>query len=221
MTVQVLEMSGVLTGGLVAALMPALAGTVAPECIRRGYPRDAMAAALSSKTPSGLPVVGILLGDLIPAKDAPGGSASRPVPPPISPGQTTALTLIEMDVVQQQVDLIVVAGGAHGAQQRDTVAAIIATTLIQLPSLPLPDSPTATADGSLGPTTYKLAARVQPLRDRTDPKRDDDGLYRRDLTYTLRYTRYAMQTLDVVQSVQYSLQAVSLGDGFPASTFEP
>jgi len=206
MATQVIESASAISGGLIALLRPVLAGVVAPENIRRGYPRDAMATALSSQTPQGLPVVGILAGDLMLARDAAGGGSARYVTPVRPLGQTSATLYAEADIVDQQWTLIVVAGGNHGAYARDLVATIVGTTLARTPSLVLPDSGDATADGSLGPTTLGLTARVTPGRDRPDHRRDDDGLYRRDLLYTLRYARYAAPTpAGVVQQVQYSI----------------
>jgi len=206
MAYSVIEPLSAVTGGLVALLTPALASIVDPANIRRGYPRDAMAAALSAQNPSSLPVVGILAGDLLVAKDVAGGGSARYVTPARPLGQTLATLYAEADVVDQQWTLIVVAGGNHGAYQRDLVATIVGTTLARTPSLVLPDSGDATADGSLGLATLGLRARVTPGHDRPDHRRDDDGLYRRDLMYTIRYTRYAAPvTAGVVQQVQYSI----------------
>ncbi len=222
MAVSVIEPASQITGALVALLTPALSGLVAPENIRRGYPRDAMTAALSSATPNGLPVVGLLPGDAIPAKDAAGGQGGRYVYPAILSGQHATPLYSEADIVDQTWTVIVVTGGPHGAYQRDLVATIVGTTLARLPSLVLPDNGAATPDGSLGPATLGLKARLTPGRDRTDNRRDDDGLYRRDLTYTLRYARYgAPDTASVVERVTYTLVPVTIDLAIPVAELSP
>lgn len=204
MALRVVDPYTQLRRGLIIALVAALDGLVPANNVGAGYPLDEMARALDGQTDH-LPVVRVLIGDSVTASDAAVGASTRRVIPVIAPGQTSVDTLYEDRTVQTALTLYVVAGDPHGASQRDEIATALGAALSPSGStgglVPLPDGPPYTPDWALGPRVYGLTARLIAGMTRPDPRYIAQGLYKSDMPYMARHSRYIAETFPVASGV--------------------